>query len=84
MEARNGRTCRYCEWLWTALCPFETVFSLSSKLDKRPIDSNACGQFRSLKDVSMFKVRRKIDQKILVQKRETEKIKGSSKRSIEF
>lgn len=50
---------------------------------RREVNDPACGQFMALKDVSMFKERKVIDQMELVKKR-TERLMKAHKRSLDF
>ena len=79
MENKGLRTCRYCEYLWLKYCPFLT----KEIKEVKTVNSLACGQFVSLKDVSMFKERKRLDPFEMIRKKEQRKA-VSHNRSIEF
>lgn len=78
MQAQGLKTCQYCEYLWNSGCPFWPAQGMGRK-----ISEPACGQFRSLKDMAMFKNRKQLDEMILVKKQPIKKDK-KLKRNLDF
>jgi hypothetical protein len=76
MQSSGVKTYQYCEYLDTLSCPYFIV-------SKRQVSSPACNQFRPLKDVAMFKERRKLDEFVLVKKQPIKKDK-KLKRHLDF